>query len=136
MQLKLNKYSYLIVAILFIVVAAIIENGLLKKHPETHLVEDFQTELSKNEKVLKARLNEILEVIADETEGNISEVINESDLLLYEPGFGYLVFQNGELVYWSTRSVAFYNNVDEIEKSCGLALLSNGYYLTDKIEKN
>ncbi len=136
MQLKLNKYSYLIVAILFIVVAAIIENGLLKKHPETHLVEDFQTELSKNEKVLKTRLNEILEVIADETDGNISEVINESDLLLYEPGFGYLVFQNGELVYWSTRSVAFYNNVDEIEKSCGLALLSNGYYLADKIEKN
>ena len=136
MQLKFNKYWYLIIAICFIVVAAIIENGLLKKHPETHLVENFQTELSKNENILKTHLNEILEIITDEADGNISEIINESDLHLNESGFGYLVFQNGELVYWSTRSVAFYNNVNEIEKSRGLVLLPNGYYLADKIEKN
>lgn len=136
MQLKFNKYSYLIVAICFIIVAAVTENGLLKEHPETHLVEDFQIELSKNEKVLKSRLNEILETITTEIDVNVSELINESDLLLNEPGFGYLVFQYGELVYWSNRSVAFYNNVDEIEKSHGLVLLPNGYYLADKVEKN
>ncbi len=136
MLLKFNKYSYLIIAICFIVVAAIIENGLLKKHPETHLIEDFETELIKNEEVLKTHLNEILEVIESTDNENISEAVNESGLHLSEPGFGYLVFQNGELVYWSNRSVAFYNTVDEIKNTHGLALLPNGYYLADKVEEN
>ncbi|MCF6356633.1 MAG: hypothetical protein L3J54_02400, partial [Draconibacterium sp.] len=136
MLLKFNKYSYLIIAICFIVVAAVIENGLLKKHPETHLVENFETELINNEKVLITHLNNILEVIKSTDNENISEAINESGLHLSEPGFGYLVFQNGELVYWSNRSVAFFNTTDEIEDTHGLVLLPNGYYLADKVVKN
>ena len=106
MLLKFNKYFYLVVAICFIVVAAIIENGLLKQHPETHLIEKFETELFKNENVLKTNLNDILEIITEQDDENISEIINESDLHLNQPGFGYLVFQYGELVYWSNRTVS------------------------------
>ena len=136
MLLKFNKYFYLVVAICFIVVAAIIENGLLKQHPETHLIEKFETELFKNENVLKTNLNDILEIITEQDDENISEIINESDLHLNQPGFGYLVFQYGELVYWSNRTVAFFDYVDEIEKFQGLVLLPNGYYLADTVETN
>jgi len=136
MLLKLNKYSYLVVAICFIVVAAFIENGLLKKHPETHLVEDFQAQLIKNENILETRIAQILELLATDTTVNINETINESDLKLKEPGFGYLVFKNGELVYWSIRSIAFYNTSDEIEKAPGLIQLPNGYYLADSAKQN
>ena len=136
MLLKFNKYYYLVAAICFIVVAAIIENGLLKEHPETHLVEKFETELFKNEQVLKTNLNEILKIITAQADENISEVINESDLQLNQPGFGYLVFQQGKLVYWSNRTVAFFDYADEIKKFQGLLLLPNGYYLADTVETN
>lgn len=135
MLLKFNKYSYLIVAIIFIVVAAVIENGLLNKHPEIHLVKKFQEELIKNEKNLETGLKEIIEVISPEPDEDISETIGGSDLLNEDLGFGFLVFQKGELKYWSDRSVAFFNTINEIENTNGLVKLPNGYYLVHKAVK-
>ena len=65
MLLKLNKYSYLIFAICFFTIAAIIENGLLKKHPENHLISDFREEVLIQESILNRQINEISAVISD-----------------------------------------------------------------------
>ena len=42
MLVKLNKYTFLILAIGILVVAAILENGLLRRNPETKLIDDFK----------------------------------------------------------------------------------------------
>ena len=59
MLVKLNKYTFLILAIGILVVAAILENGLLRRNPETKLIDDFQTQLLINETALQNKLQEI-----------------------------------------------------------------------------
>ncbi|NQU52045.1 MAG: HAMP domain-containing histidine kinase [Bacteroidetes bacterium] len=136
MLFKFNKYSYLIVAICFFVIAAIIENGLLKQHPEIHLVEDFQEDLTKNEGLLEAKLNEALKVISFGIDGDVSDALDDSGLFVEEEGFDFLVFQDGELKYWSDRSVAFFNKSSDIKISNNLVQLPNGFYLVKKVVKD
>jgi len=136
MLLKFNKYIYLIVAICFFIVAAVIENGLLKKHPEIHLVENFQEEILLNENHLEEQLNLIVEIISSESVGDVFETMGESEIVNDEFGFGYLIFRNNELKYWSDRSLAFYNSPLDIEDTKGLVKLPNGYYLIKKITKD
>jgi two-component system nitrogen regulation sensor histidine kinase NtrY len=137
MLLKLNKYTYLIVALCLFVLAAIFENGLLKKHPEIHLVEDFQEDLIHNEKILESTLNQVLEIIEVEFEGDVSDALVESALFEEdETGFAFLVFQKGELQFWSNRSVAFFNTINELANTNGLVQLPNGFYLVKKIVKD
>jgi len=64
MLLKLNKYSYLIFAICFFTAAGIIENGLLKKHPEIHLIQDFQEQLLTREKELNTQIEKIAGIVS------------------------------------------------------------------------
>ena len=109
MLLKLNKYSYLIFAVGFFVTAAIIENGLLQKHPEIHLIKDFQEQLLIHEKELNEQIVSIGEIItSDDFDGIYFEALKSYTSILDESGIGYLVFHSGELVYWSNRSIAFY----------------------------
>lgn len=135
MFLKFNKYVYLFAAIFLIVTAAIIEFNLLKQHSEVHLVEEFQTKLLENESVLAARMNQIKENIIVDTDVNINELLNETGLFNEEAGFGYLVFHQGVLRFWSNRSMAFYNYLDEYKNTNGLLQLPNGFYLVKKIVK-
>lgn len=131
MNLKLNKYSYLFFAICFFIAAAIIESRLLKKHPETHLIEDFQKEFANNER----QLNKYLEVISEEIilsgfDGDFSTFFKEHDPLIDKMGFAFLIYKNGELEFWSDRAVAFFNNLKDFEKTSGLVKLGNGYYFS------
>ncbi len=135
MFLKLNKYIYLFVAIFLIVVAAVVEFNLLKQHPEVHLIEEFQTQLLKNENLLEYKLNQIKDVISDDPDLDINESLNESGLYIEEVGFGYLVFQQGELKFWSNRSLAFFNYLDEYKNTDGLLKLPNAFCLAKKVEK-
>jgi two-component system, NtrC family, nitrogen regulation sensor histidine kinase NtrY len=76
MLLKLNKYSYLIFAVCFFTAAAIIENGLLKKHPEIHLIQDFQEQLLTNEKELNTQIDKIAGLISDQNfDGSYFELL-------------------------------------------------------------
>ncbi len=93
---KINKYSFLILAVAFFAAAAIIENGLLKKHPETHLIEDFQKKLLDNEKEMHRRLNELASLAGDaDFDGSFQGRTDFTSQLLEETGFGFLVYQNG-----------------------------------------
>ncbi len=130
MLLKLNKYTYLIVAICFFTAAAIIENGLLKKHPEIHLIEDFQDQLITHEKKLNTQIDQVAEIVADSNfDGSYFEALKSYTTLINESGFGYLVYRGGNLVYWSDRSVSFYGTLREFKNRDGLKLLPNGFYL-------
>ena len=131
MLLKLNKYSYLIFAICFFTAAAIIENDLLKQHPEVHLIENFQNQLLTHENNLNTQINKIAEDITSSNfEDSYFEDLKNYTSLINESGFGYLVYRSGKLVYWSDRSVSFYGTLREFKKREGLLLLPNGFYLS------
>jgi two-component system, NtrC family, nitrogen regulation sensor histidine kinase NtrY len=130
MLLKLNKYSYLIFAVCFFTAAAIIENGLLKKHPEIHLIQDFQEQLLTNEKELNTQIDKIAGLISDQNfDGSYFEVLNNHTRFIEETGFAYLVYHSGDLNYWSDRSVSFFSSLREFKKKEGLIQLPNGFYL-------
>lgn len=130
MLLKLNKYSYLILAVCFFTAAAIIENGLLKKHPEVHLIDDFQEQLLSREKVLNEQIEKIaVQITSPNFDGGYFEVLKNKTRIIEETGFAYLVFRSGVLQYWSDRSVSFYNSIRELKKTKGLLQLPNGFYL-------
>lgn len=127
---KLNKYTFLITAVGLFVTAAIIESGLLKKHPEKHLIIDFQKKLNQNETVMNSNLEEIARIVsAPDFEGNFFEGLGNFTLPVEESGAGYLVYQQGKIVYWSDRDVAFYSSLNDFKTTNGLLRLPNGYYL-------
>lgn len=130
MLLKLNKYSYLVFAISLFTIAAIIENGLLRKHPENHLISDFRDEVLIQEKKLNKHINQISAIIsANDFDGSYFEALKDYTTLVDQSGMAYLVFKSGTLVYWSDRAVSFYNSAREFKKSDGLVQLPNGYFL-------
>ena len=132
MLLRLNKYSYLIIALSLFIVAAVVENGLLKKHPETHLIRDFQKNLLENEANLKTNMDQIVSMIAaDNFDDNFNETMAGYHPLLESKAIGFLIYQAGTLKYWSDRSISFYNQIDEFDKTHGLLMLPNGYYLAE-----
>jgi len=138
MLLKLNKYSYLIFAVCFFVIAAIIENGLLKKHPETYLINEFREQIHENEKELVDYLTYIASIVrSDNFEDNFHEYVNEDISWLKEKDFGILVYKSGDLHYWSDRSISFYQDQDSLLlREEGVLQMPNGYYLIRGIIQN
>ena len=136
MLLKLNRYIYLSLAIFLFIVAAFIENGLLKQHPEKHLIEDFQKQLIKNENELDYHLKNISEIVlSDDYITILNDYLTNHGLLLNEDGVGFLVYKNGELQYWSDRSISFYDQFSEYTETNGFIKLPNGYYLINSIHE-
>lgn len=133
-MIKFNRYSYLILAIGILVIAAVIENSLLKKHPENRLIEEFQKNLIENQDVLKSKLSTIKQLLENgDQETEMTRFFDRKQTLISETGFGFLIFKGEELEFWTDRSVAFYNSTEEITKPTGLVKLPNGYYLADTI---
>uniref|UniRef100_UPI0032164283 sensor histidine kinase n=1 Tax=uncultured Draconibacterium sp. TaxID=1573823 RepID=UPI0032164283 len=134
MLFKLNKYTYLVVAICILVAAAIMENGLLKKNPEKKLVEEFQTQLIANENTLKSELENLKVILKkDDYEEDLSSFFSREEIAVREIGFGVLIYKNKDLVFWTDRGIAFYDTFDEFRKKEGLAKLPNGYYVVDTV---
>jgi len=130
---KLNKYTYLIVAILVLITAAVFENGLLRRHPETALIQEFQNKLIQHEKELRLRVHNLGEKLASQNfEDLVDEFFQQKATNIRQTGFGFLVYQDSNLVFWSDRSIAFYDTPDSLmNRKAGFAELPNGYYLLD-----
>jgi len=134
MKTRLNKYTYLFLALGIIVAAAIIENGLLRKHPETRLIQEFQAQIVDNEKELHSRLLAVKPYLEeDDIDTYIEDFYTEKETLVKETGFGLLVYQNKDLIFWSDRSIAFKSSPNDFEVTKGLTKLRNGYFLVDTI---
>ncbi len=125
----MNRYSYLIIALSLFSVAAIIENGLLNRHPEKYLIHDFREKFHENERNLHQKIDEMAQLAKNESfDGNFAGKLNYENRTLEEEGIGILVFQNDSLIYWSDRSIAFYDNLSDFPKAEGLIKLPNGFY--------
>ncbi len=133
----MNRYSYLIIALTFFTAAAIIEHGLLNKSPEKNLFHKFQEELLQNESRMQRIIQQAADVAGDEYfDGNFSGSLSIDSRFLEEEGFGLLVFDNDSLVFWSDRSIAFYDKRSELPPGERFIRLPNGFYLIDSIQAN
>ncbi|MFW5756179.1 MAG: hypothetical protein ACOCWK_06225, partial [Tangfeifania sp.] len=132
----MNKYSFLIIAVSLFAVAAIVEIGLLKKHPETHLIEKFREKFHQNERVLSEHISTISGIIKNEDgAGNLTGSLSVYNRLLEKEGFGFLVFESGHLKYWSDRSISFFNQEYMLPSDKGFLKLPNGYYFVESTKE-
>ena len=121
-------------AVGILITAAVTENGLLRKHPETRLVQDFQTKLIENEKELHRRLEDFRTKLKDSSIERFEEnYYKQKQTQISETGFGFIVYKNANVVFWTDRSIAFYNTPAEFGKTRGFIQLPNGYYLVDTL---
>lgn len=135
MLLKWNKYIYLVIAVCIFFVAAIFENGLLSKHPEDRLIENFQNQLVQDENRLDKNLKKISEIILqNDYWTELNTFLIDEGLQIDGEGVGFLVYVSGELDYWSDRSISFYDSITEFEDLDGLVRLPNGYYLLQRLQ--
>jgi hypothetical protein len=59
MTCSINKYTYLILAVICLIIAFFLENTLFNHHPEKNLIARFQKKLTEKEGVLEKRMAEI-----------------------------------------------------------------------------
>ena len=134
MDRLLKRYLFLILAVLTFITAGFFEHRLLHKHPEQMLLKKFQEELFDREKDLKIRLDEITGIVSDTSfKGDYIGRLNKYDQSLEKHGFGFLVYKNGELKYWSDRLVSFNSFPVTHQKEERLIKLPNGYYLLNQV---
>jgi signal transduction histidine kinase len=133
---KLNKYSILTIALSLFAIAAIVENGLLRKHPETHLVNDFSKNFHQNEKELASYIAEITRALnSEDFDGNFPGYLSEHNRLLEEEGFGFLIYESGDLRYWSDRFISFFNQEYMLPTDEGFVELPNGYFFVESVKQ-
>ncbi|HZH71264.1 MAG TPA: hypothetical protein VFD91_02125, partial [Mariniphaga sp.] len=133
----MNRYSFLIFALSFFIVAAISEYRLLNSHPENYLINDFKKQLYENEQDLHDRIDETARYIADDSfDGNFGFNLKFNSQTLEEDGIGILVFLEDSLIYWSDRSIAFFNNTSDFPDNGKLIQLPNGYYMVEALQVN
>lgn len=127
----MNRYTYLICALILFAVAALIEYGLLHKHPEKHLISDFVEKLHENEVKLHENILETVRLLEEE-QFDFAEKLNYKNRTLEDEGMGVLVFRDDSLVYWSDRAIAFVDNLKAFPRAEGMIELPNGYYIYEQ----
>jgi len=137
MNMTCKKYAFLALALVILLVAGFLEYGFLKKHPEQWLLHKFQNELYEKEKDLDRYLEEITKIVTDANfQGDYLEELSDYNHLIDSEGFGFLVFENNELMYWSDRITSFHT-LDPWENDTEkLVHLPNGFYLRNQITRN
>jgi two-component system, NtrC family, nitrogen regulation sensor histidine kinase NtrY len=133
---RFRKYFYLLLAILFTLVAVLTENGILLRNPEKRLVDTFQRKLLEKEATLAKDLHDISQI--SKTPGfsfnYLSELSSYNDRMETE-GKGYLIYRNARLFYWSDRNISFRDNLPLSEEhNTKTVHFQNGYYLTRNVQ--
>lgn len=130
-----KRYLFLILAILALVVAVVVEHGLLKNNPEKILLKDFQEKLLEKEANLDNHLKEIYGIIKGKGfSGDYSESLHSLNQCMENEGSGFLVYEGTELKFWSDQVISFSNHLDSINLNERLVRLPNGIYLAKKLK--
>ncbi|VAW23602.1 Nitrogen regulation protein NtrY [hydrothermal vent metagenome] len=131
----INRYLFLIIASSCFTFAGVLENNLIKKHPEKHLLSVFQKKILEKEKKLNTYLDEITNIItAQDFDGSYFGSLHPYNKLFQEDGYGFIVYEGDEMRYWSDQAFSFQEDIQEIPLRTNLTFLRNGYYLTKCID--
>ena len=131
----LKKYLCLILAIVSFIIVIILEKGAINQKTEILLVKSFQKKFHEKETKLASYLEQIeLEIQDSAFDGNYLKKFHTYNQLLQKEGYGFLIFKHNELVYWSDRSISFYDYFTEEDEQDKFWRLPNGYYLKEDIQ--
>lgn len=135
MATRLNKYVFLVFAIIMFATGGIFEFSLLNNTPEKNLIEKFRKKLNRNEELLISEMNKAGEILMyNKLNGNIDETFYNLLPPLDECGKAILIYKDEKLVFWTDRAVAFFDKLDNYETHNGIVQLRNGYYLITSIK--
>ena len=131
----LKKYLYLVLAVVSFILVIVLEKGAITQKTEAILVKSFQKTLHEKEAILDAYLEKIELSIQDSAfDGNYLREFHTYNQLLQNEGYGFLIFNKNQLVYWSDRSISFYDYFTEEDKVDKFWRLPNGYYLKNDVQ--
>ncbi|MDP2335001.1 MAG: HAMP domain-containing sensor histidine kinase [Bacteroidota bacterium] len=130
---EFRKYLFFTLSILFFLVAVVLENQTLNKHPEARLIQNFRKALLNQESKLSGYLNRAEIKITDKlTSENFASTFSELNTLYENAGLGFIIFKDRKMVYWSGNQFAFPNILNKVTGQNRLLTLPNGFFVTQK----
>lgn len=130
---EFRKYILPILSVLFFLVASIQENLILHHQPEKKLIQTFQNTLHKQELKLAGYLNVIEKQVSDSlSSGNCAKTFSYLNRLFEEEGFGFIIFHDQKMVYWSDNHFSFPYLTARFTNRNMLLVLPNGIYEAHK----
>ncbi len=124
-----RKYIFAALSILFFATAFILEHSLLYHHPEKKLVETFQNTLNEQELQLSDYLNGIEKKVSNSLFAeDYASTFSYLNKLFEEDGFGFIIFKDQKMVYWSSNHFAFPYLTAKFSSRNILLVLPNGIF--------
>lgn len=121
---------YLLLAILFAVVAVFYTNLYINQDNFDKLTQKFQSKFLHKEIFLEHILNDLSKEI--DSIHNNSNFINEPDRInLSEKGISILLYENDTLKFWSDNAVPVYDYYEDNDFDSSFTFLTNGWYFTN-----
>lgn len=130
---EFRKYIFVLLSVLFFILAAIQEHQTLKKHPEDRLIQAFRKTLLVKEAKLTEYLDQAEKKLTDSLSSeNYVSVFSKFNRISEDEGLGILIFKGSKMVYWSSNRFAFANLQGKFSNQNQLLTLPNGIYAARK----
>lgn len=138
MKYRPGKYFLLALSAFLIIIAILMENGVVLRNPGERLISGFQEKLLEKENKVATAMEEIRMITRSNgfTDNHLSSLVPYHETMK-NSGYGFLIYREGKLFYWSDRSVAFRENLPvNTEPDSKIIRFPNGFYLSRTIEEN
>ena len=125
-----RKHILFFSSVLFVLLAAILENQTLNNHPEVKVIQNFQKALLDQEFKLSKHLTKTELKINDSLSAeNYASTFSELNHLFEDEGLGFIVYKKMKMIYWSSNQFAFENILNKVSVANKLITLPNGIFV-------
>jgi two-component system nitrogen regulation sensor histidine kinase NtrY len=130
---EFKKYIFVLLSVVFFMMAIFQEHITLNHHPEVKLIQTFRKTLLSQESQLSDYLNDAEKILSSNIKSeNYVSAFSELNHLFEDQGFGFVVFKDQKMVYWSDNHFAFSNLSNILLGQDRLLILPNGIYSVQK----
>ncbi len=130
---EFRKYILPLLSIFFFLMASVQENLILHQQPEKKLIQTFEHTLHKQELKLAGYLNVIEKKLSDSSKVvDYTAQFEYLNRLFEEEGFGFIIFHDQKMVYWSDNHFSFPFVNARFNNRNMLLVLPNGIYEAQK----
>ncbi|PTN10394.1 HAMP domain-containing sensor histidine kinase [Mangrovibacterium marinum] len=128
----LQKYAFLLLAVLLLAFGIISEEFALQKDHELPLEKKFEKVFLERLSTLENTMDEISETLeSPEFSGNLQNHFNKLFPAYKQEGLGFLISRGDELLFWSSNHFSFSGILDQ-EQAGKLLFLPNGVFFLEK----
>ncbi len=126
---EFRKYIFVVLSIVFFMMAIFLEHLTLNHHPEVKLIQTFKKTLLSQESKLSDYLNDAEKILTNNFQSeNYVSAFSGLNHMFEEEGLGLIIFKNQEMVFWSDNHFAFSNLSNILLSRDRLLILPNGIY--------